>query len=197
MLKCTVKGFTRPCQPVTGGIDRLFVADAYDFNFTSDSAGSDGEPSGYASMARHTGALTASGAFLYEITSLDESIGVDIAQANADGSSSSYEYTISARLAQMTQSITNFNVRLDAAATCCQMLFIWISNDSHIFVVGERNVDSDVITRFKFRQDGSRFTWGKKFEDFNGQDLSIKGKYSRAPYELNSSIAALEAFLAP
>src|SRR3954465_9755653 len=126
MLGCTVKGFKRSCAAVTGGIDRLFVADAYDFDFTSDSAGSDGEPTGYASVARHTGALTASGAYLYEIDSLVDTIGVDVTQANADGSSSSYEYTIAARLAQMTQSVTNFNARLDAAAVCCQLLFIWV-----------------------------------------------------------------------
>lgn len=195
MLGCTVKGFTRPCSPVTGGVDRLFVGDSNDFDFTSDTP-VDGDPTGYAAIALHTGALTASGAFLYEIDSLVDTIGVDITQSNPDGSSSSYEYTIAARLAQMTQAMTNFNYKLDSAAVCCQLLFVWVTNDGHIFVVGEKYVDADVITRFRLRNDGSRFSSGKKFTDFNGQDLSIKGTYSRLPYEFTGTIGDIEAMAA-
>jgi hypothetical protein len=183
MLGCSLGGYNRLCAPVTGGVDRLLVGDAFDFDFTTAPLDADGNPTGYDNIALHAGALTVSGAWLFEIDSLVETIGVDITQANADGSSSSYEYVITARLAQMSQQMTNFNIKLDAAATCCQMVFIWRNNDGRIFVVGERNVDGDVITRFRFRQDGSVVHTGKLFTDFNGEDLSLKGSYLRLPYE--------------
>lgn len=195
MLGCQVRGFSRPCAPVTGGISDLLVGDSNDFDFTSDTPDGNGEPTGYASVALHTGALTQSGALLYRIESLDQSIGVDITQANADGSSSSYEYVISSRLAQILQNMTNFNYKLDAAAQCCQLIFVWRSNDGHIFIAGEKYVDSDSIVPFKIRNDGSKFSWGKKFSEFNGEDLSLKGSYSRLPYEFTGSWTAIEALL--
>lgn len=138
---------------------------------------------GDGSGAVATSFLSTGGAYLFEIDSIIDTIGVDIAQSNADGSNSSYEYTITARLAQMSQALTNFNKKIDGAALCCQLVFVWRMNDGRIFVIGEKYVDATAITRFRFRQDGSRISTGKKFTDFNGEDLSIKGSYSRLPYE--------------
>lgn len=146
--------------------------------------------------ATATAALSSGGAYFFKIDSVPDQIGVDIAQANADGSTSSYEYTISARLAQMSQALTNFNAKLDGAAQCCQMLFVWRNNDGKIFVVGEKYVDDDIIVKFSFRQDGSKISTGKKFTDFNGEDLSIKGSYSRKPYEFTGGWSAISAFMA-
>lgn len=141
------------------------------------------------------GATATGGAYLYSINSLEDTIGVDITQANVDGSSSSYDYLIAARLTKMSQTLTNFNSKIDAAAACCQMIFIWRSNDGTIFVAGEKYVNNLIIPKFKFRQDGSKFQSGKKFTEYNGQDLSIKGVYSRAPYEFTGGIGALQAFI--
>lgn len=182
MLGCSVGGYIKACTPVTGGIDQLLVGDANDFDWTSDTADGNGDPTGYASVALHSGANASSGALLYEIDSIVDSLGVDITQANADGASSSYEYVITARLAQMSMQLTNFSAKLDSAALCCQLVFVWRMNDGTIFVMGEKYVDNSAITRFRFRQDGSKVSTGKKFTDFNGDDLSIKGSYSRLPY---------------
>lgn len=150
---------------------------------------------GGGSGAAATSSLSTGGAFLFNIDSLVDTIGVDITQANADGSSSSYEYAITARLAQMSQQMTNFAAKLDGAAVCCQLVFVWRTNDGKIMVAGEKWVDAESITRFRVRQDGSKYSIGKKFTDFNGADLSLKGSYSRLPYEFTGGWAAIEALM--
>ena len=143
------------------------------------------------------GATAANGAYLFEIDSLDDTIGVDMTQSNADGSSNAWEYLIAAKLAQFSQQMTNFNKKIDAAAACCQLIFVWRNNDGKIFVAGEKYVNNVLIPKFKLRQDGSKIQTGKKFTDSNGQDLSIKGTYSRPAYEYTGGMAALQSFIAP
>lgn len=147
--------------------------------------------------AAATTTLSTGGAYFFGIDSIADFISMDITQSNADGSNSSYDYSITARLAQMSQALTNFNAKLDAAALCCQLLFIVRTNDQKIHVVGEKYVDTDILTRFTFRQDGSKIQTGKKFTDFNGEDLLIKGTYSRKPYEFTGGWASIVTFLKP
>lgn len=143
-----------------------------------------------------TGGVSATDAGkLYEITSLENTLGVEINQTLTDGSSS-WEYVITARLAQMSQQMTNFNSKIDAAATCCELLFVWWNNDGKLFVAGEKYVDGVRQRPFKIRQDGSKIQTGKTFTEFNGQDLSMKGTFSRPPYEFTGGMEALESFLA-
>lgn len=190
MLGCAVAGYTKACSVITGGTDLLLVGDANDFNFTKGVG-----DAGYTAIARRSGATAEDGANLFEIESVFDSIGVDISQSNTEGTSSAWEYVISARLAQMSQAMTAFNEKIDAAAVCCQLVFIWRMNDGKIFVAGEKYVGGSSIPRFKFRQDGSKISGGKKFTDFNGQDLSLKSTYSRPPYEFTGGMAAIEPFL--
>lgn len=143
-----------------------------------------------------TGATAAGGAYLYEITSQADSLSVDIDQSNTDGSPS-YAYTFAARLAQMSQTLTNFNVKIDGAAACGQLLVVWITNDNKVFVAGERYVASLKVFGFKIRQDGSKLQSGKKFAEFNGQDLALKGTYGRPPFEFSGGNAGLSTFIAP
>lgn len=277
MIGCNLTGYTRACASVTGGVSNLLVGDANDFNFVAGTLDANGNKTGYASLARRTGAYgsesvygvtitdggtgytvdfavtftggggtgaagtahvgyagevtdvtidtpgsgytsaptpdfsagagsgatgtavmygSATGAFLYEIDSVEDQISVDITQANADGSSNTYDYTIVARLAQMSQALTNFNERIDAAAICCQMVFVWKNNDGTIFVAGEKYVGGSTITKWKFRQDGSKISTGKKFQDFNGEDLSIKSSYFRKPYVYTGLWSTIEALMA-
>lgn len=137
-----------------------------------------------------------SSAVLFEIDSLTDSINVELTQANADGSSSAWSYVIAAKMAQWKQNMTNFNKKIDAAAACCQLVFVWQNNDGSIFVAGEKYVDGVKIVPFKLWQDGSKIATGLKFTDFNGQDLSIKGTYSRPANEFTGGMAALQAFIA-
>jgi hypothetical protein len=143
-----------------------------------------------------TGATAAGGAYLYEVISAVDTLGVDIDQTNPNGSSG-YAYTFSARLAQMSQTLTNFNSKLDSAANCCQLLVIWVTNDNKVFVAGERTVGGNKIVPFRIKQDGSKFSSGKKLDDFNGQDLSLKGSFGRLPFEFTGGLAGLTTFIAP
>lgn len=143
------------------------------------------------------GATAAGGAFLYEIESLVDSIDVQLTQANADGSSSAWSYLIAANMANFGMAMTNFNKKIDAAAACCQLGFVWQQNIGGIFVAGEKYVGGTLIQKFRLRQDGSKILSGKKFSDFNGQNLSIKGDYLRPPYEFSGGMTALQDFIAP
>lgn len=135
------------------------------------------------------------GPVLFEVDSLTDSISIDVDQSNADGSVSAWEYTISAKLAQWKQQMTNFNKRLDAAASCCELVFLMQLNDGTWLVAGEKYVDGNKIVPFKLRQDGSKIYSGLKFTDPNGQDLSIKGTYSRPPYEFIGGTQAVDALV--
>lgn len=171
MLGVSVKGFVQQCAVVTGGVSELWVADAEDFDFTEGAADADGDSTGYSAVARRAGATAGGGAYLYPIQSQTETLGVEISQANAEGSSSSYEYVITARLLQMSQAMTNFSKKLDNASICGQLVFVWRNNDGKIFVAGEKYVGGAKIVGFRFRQDGSKSQTGKKFSEFNGKDL--------------------------
>lgn len=195
MIGCSVQGYTRACSVVTGGVDILLVGDANDFTFTAGAAGTDGSATGYSAVALRTGATAEDGAMLYEIQSLEETIGVDLTQSNSDGITSAWEYAITARMAQMSQQLTNFNTKIDGAAACCQLLFIWRNADGKIFVAGEKYVANTRITKFKLRQDGSKISTGKKFSEFNGQDLSIKGSYYRGPHEFTGAFSVIQALM--
>ena len=143
------------------------------------------------------GATAAGGAYLYNVDSLIDSINVEVSQADSEGASSAYEFAIVARLAKASQALTNFSKKLDLASICGNLLVVWRQNDGSIFVAGEKFVGSSTIPRFRIRQDGSKSQTGKKFSDFNGTDLSLKGTYLRGPYEYTGGIAGLSAFIAP
>jgi hypothetical protein len=195
MIGCSVKGYKRACSTNVGGADLLLVGDANDFDLTLGAADVDGNATGYSAIARRAGATAAGGAYLFEIESLEDTIGVEITQANAEGFGSTYDYLIGARMVQMSQAMTNFNMKMDQAAVCCHLIFVWRNQDGKIFVAGEKYVGGSRITKFKLRQDGSKIGGGKKFSDFNGQDLSIKGIYSRPAFEFTGGIASIEGFM--
>lgn len=195
MLSVNVQGYSPACSPTVGGADLLLVGDAADFDFTEGAPDSNGNPTGYSAIARRSGATTSGGAYLYEIKSLQDSIMVEISQANSDFSSSEYQYVVGAKLAKMSQAMTNFNKKMDAASVCGQLVFVWRNNDGSIFVAGEKFVNGVQVIRFRFRQDGSKIGNGKKFSDFNGQDLSFKASYLRAPYEFTGGIGSITGMM--
>lgn len=197
MIGCTAQGYTRSCSPTVGGASLLWVGDANDFDFTSDAPDVNGNATGYSAVALRPTSGDTSVMLFFGIDSIEDTINVTMSQANADGSSSAWSYAITARMAQFSQAMTNFNQKIDAAAACCQLVYVWANNDGTIFVAGEKYVDGLILVpKFKLRQDGSKIDIGKKFTDFNGQDLSIKGDYSRPAYQFTGGIAGLDAFLA-
>jgi len=141
-------------------------------------------------------AASAGGAYLYEINSLDESISFKATQSYTDGSVE-YAYEIKAKAAKFGQSLTNFSKKMDAAALCCQLVFVVRANDGSYLVAGEKYVGGLELPKWRIRQDGSVFELGTVFKSFNGGDLSFKGTYLRAPYEFVGGPGALAAFIAP
>lgn len=197
MIKCNVVGYVANCNSAVGGVGNLYVADANDFEFTSGAADTDGSASGYASVARRTGATTAGGAYFYEIKSVIDSLSVDVAQSNTERTSSEYAYEIKAKVPTLSQKMTNFAKKMDAASVCCDLLFVWIGFNGEIMVAGEKFVDGSEIPPFRFYQDGSKFTTGVKFSAFNGGELSFKSAYLRLPYEYTGARSTIAAFVAP
>ena len=193
MLSVSIKGYAPSCSTSVGGVSTLLVGDALDFDWTPGTANSDGSASGYSTVARRSGATADGGAGFYEIISLQDSISVDISQANSEFASSAYEYTITAKAAQFGQAMTDFAMKMDTASICGQLIFVWVDNVGNIFVAGERSVGGNFIPKFRFKQDGSKFSSGKKFADFNGADLSFKASYLRTPFQFTGGISAITA----
>ncbi|MBL0233271.1 MAG: hypothetical protein IPQ08_06360 [Chitinophagaceae bacterium] len=140
-------------------------------------------------------ASAAGGAYLYEIDALDDTL--DLVATQSFETSSSYAYEIKAQVGQFSQKLTNFSKKLDAAATCCQLLFIMFTNDNKILVMGELYVGDARLPKWKIRQNGSTFTPGVNFTAFNGGNLVFTGNYLRLPYEFTGGIASLAPFIAP
>ncbi|MGN6438376.1 MAG: hypothetical protein ACTHMM_17670 [Agriterribacter sp.] len=198
MLGCKVQGYKRACAPSVGGVGTLLVGDANDFNFTEASEGSDADVSGYATIQRRVGAVEGGGAYLFPVDSLSDSISVEMdITSDVEQGSTSYAYTVVARLSKMSQQLVTFNKKIDAAYQCCQLLIVWRNNDGAVFVAGEKYVNDQTIPPFRFRQDGGKIQTGKKFTEFNGQDLSLKADYLRAAYEFVGGFSAIEAMIAP
>lgn len=140
-------------------------------------------------------ATAAGGAFLYEISSNEDSISLEVTQSNSEGSSSEWAYDIKSKAAKLSQALTNFTKKMDAAAQCCQLVFVMVMNDGTILVMGEKYVNDLQIPKWKIRQDGTKMQTGATFKDFNGADLNFKGTYLRAPYEFTGGLAALNPFI--
>lgn len=186
---------TAPAITLTGGGGSGATAHAVVASGVITSIVVDAGGTGYTSAPTVVIASSA-GVKLFSIDSLVDTMAVTVTQANADGSSSSYAYDITASLAQFSQRMAVFNSKIDAAAGCCRLVFVWINNDGKIFVAGEKYVDATKIgVPFRLWQNGSKIATGAKFTDKNGQDISIKGTYSRLPYEFTGGISAIDAFL--
>jgi hypothetical protein len=191
MLSVSIKGYAPACSLSVGGVSTLLVGDALDFDFTPGAANTDGSASGYSAVALRTGATSTGGAGFYEIISLQDSIGVEITQANSEFASSAYEYAISAKAAQLSQAMTNFAMKMDTASVCGQLVFIWVDNIGNIYVAGERSVGGNFIPKFRFKMDASKMSTGKKFSDFNGAELMFKASYLRGPMKFTGGISAI------
>lgn len=137
-----------------------------------------------------------SGQKLFEITSVIDSLSVDVSQSNPESTSSEYAYEIKAKAARFGQSLAVFANKIDAASVCCDLIFVWVNNDGTIQVAGEKYVNSLKVPAFRFKQDGSKFSTGAKFSAFNGGDLLFKGTYFRLPYEFTGGMGALAPFIA-
>ena len=132
------------------------------------------------------------GRLLYEIVSLADSLTAKATQSRTDGSTQ-WAYEIGGRLLKMQQGLVQFAEKLDAAAACGQLMWVWQDNNGAWWVIGEKYVGSNILTKFRILQDGSVVDWGTALNTFNGMTLSAKGNYSRPPYTFTGGSSGILA----
>lgn len=190
MLGVSVTGYQQTCTNNSGGISRLWVGDAEDFNLTSGASGA--QKDGYSAIARRTGATHVGGADLYEMI-LQEDSGKVTATNSETAGSAQWAYALEGQLIQVQQSMIDFAQKLDAASLCGQLIWVWQDNNGKIWVAGEKYVDAAAIVKFKIRQNGSVIDFGQALNTFNGMNFKAQGNYTRPAYEFSGGFTALSA----
>lgn len=137
------------------------------------------------------GAVYDSGAKMFAITFKEDEC--EYTYSRADSNSSSYEHNWAFQLEDNDQSLTTLMQAIDAASYCCGIGIIFRLNSGKIFVAGERFVGGTEIPLFKVKHGNTDGTTGKVYEDFNGANMKLKAKYSRALYEYSGTWASIQA----
>lgn len=190
MLQVSVIGYSQACESNSGGISRIWVGDAADFDLTAGAPNA--EEAGYSAIARRAGATHAGGADLFEVVFRDESGNVQVTQSVEEGSAQ-WAYNLQASLLRNQQIQSRFLIKLDTASICGQLLWVWEDYNGKIFMAGEMYVGGALQRKFKLRQNGSVMSWGQTLNNFNGTNLQIQGNYFRPPYEFTGGILAIQA----
>lgn len=189
MLSVVVEGYGQVCTSNnSGGVSRLWVGDAEDFTLTAGVTSA--QAAGYSAIARR--GTDEEERLLYEIVSADDGIIAKATQSIAEGSSA-WAYEVGAKLIKMQQGLSRFAEKLDAAAICGQLIWVWQDNNGKVWLAGEKWVGTNTLPKFKIKQDGSVVDWGQAFTNFNGMTLSAKGTYTRPPYEFTGGVAGIIA----
>ncbi len=195
MLCTNLQSINRVCGPTSGGISRVWIFDPYDFDFTQAVADPiTGAAAKYTVVAiRETGEVPApiEGAAMLPVKFQKEEAEYKFAQSRK-GCSVKYEHSLEFQLADLDQSITNWNAAVDAAGCCCGVGLIIQLKSGKIFVAGERFVnDAEISIALELTQDGSSGTSGKLLDDFNGETVVIKGNHGRKLYEYSGTVQSI------
>jgi hypothetical protein len=137
----------------------------------------------YSALAERDGATTPS---IYIVDFQIEN-GEWTWKQSVNGCSVKYEFEWILQLTENAQLLTTFLQSMDRGACCCGIGIIFRLNSGKMFVAGERFVNSEAITRFIIKHDGSDGTSGKLLDDYNGANLHLKGSYTRNLYEFNGT----------
>jgi hypothetical protein len=182
MVCVNLKGYTRACGAVTGGISDIGIFDPNDLNFTQVAA-IDGVTQQYSAVAERATVVSPS-VFIVNFQ-VDE--GEWTWKQSVKGCSVKYEHEFVFQLTENAQLLTTFQQAMDAAGCCCGIGLIVRLNSGKIFVAGEKYVNEASIPRFTIKQDGSDGSSGKLFDDYNGGNIHFKGSYSRNLYEYSGT----------
>lgn len=182
MLCVQLAGYNRECGSVSGGLSDVAIFDPYDLDFTQAAAVS-GVAQPYTALAERDGATTPS---IYIVDFQIEN-GEWTWKQSVNGCSVKYEFEWILQLTENAQLLTTFLQSMDRGACCCGIGIIFRLNSGKMFVAGERYVNSEAITRFIIKHDGSDGTSGKLLDDYNGANLHLKGSYTRNLYEFNGT----------
>ncbi|WNI34691.1 hypothetical protein [Chryseobacterium sp. SG20098] len=194
MLSFQGQSYKTPCGTLSGGIAELYWFDPEDFNFTQAAPSPALILPPYTAIEQREGATTAAGAKLFPID-LEDQTGKFVVKQTINGRSTKWEYETTGEIAKVSNGLTNFFARLDAASVCSNIGLVIIDNTGTIHIVAEKYVNDLAISKFRMKHDGSEIHLEEAFDGKNGAALSLKGVYSRGPLEFTGGRAALEAFI--
>lgn len=191
MLSIDVLGYAAQCDPVNGGISRVWVFDPADIDWTQVTPGDV-----YTACALAAGATTAAGGGFREIK-FDYLEGEYKAPFTRKNSSVKYNHALTLHLPQISQDMTKFLETLQKAAACASLGFVFQLNTGKVLVMGESIVNGDKIVQFRvLLDDGTEVGSGKMLDDSQGATVVFKGDYVRPLYEYTGGVSTIEALLA-
>lgn len=188
MLCVTLKSFQRSCGATTGGVSRVWIFDREDFNFTQAAAEADGSLPAYTAIARRVGA---DDGLMYPVKFEKDEAEYKYTMTRK-GSSVKYDHQLEMLLSNLDLFITQWNIKVDAAAACCGIGIIIELNSGVMMVLGEKYVNANAIAGdWRITQDGSSGTSGKLRDDVNGHTAVLKGDYSRLAYTYSGTVQSI------
>lgn len=189
MLCVNLISYSSPCGATSGGVSDIWIYDPSDFNFIQEKeTGKGANP--YSAISLVDGATKEGGARMFRVKFKRKEAEFNFTHSS-EGCSVTYEFELSAKLPNLSNDLTNFLSSLDAAGCCCGLGIIIFLNSGKILVLGEKNVNSEVIPYFEVVMNGTKGGSGKTFKDFNGADVMLKGEYSRMAREFVGGVQAI------
>lgn len=191
-LAVKLVGYAAACAAISGGVSRLWVFDNKDYTFTQAAFDPATGHAPYTAITAMTGADAAGAAMLplkFERFEVEYTY-----KQSRKGRFSKYEHQLQFKMADLSQSLANWNVLLDAASACEGVGLIIQLVTGKILVMGEAIIGGNPIeVPMYVMQDGSSGTSGKVMDDFNGQDTILKTDYNRPLLEFTGGLAAITA----
>lgn len=193
MLSIQVSGYTKQCDPITGGVSRVFVFDPADMDWTQGAITAPGLAA-YTAVGLHGGATILGGSGFFEI-GFDYLEGDYKGTPSVKGSSQKYTHQLTLHLPEMSQRLTNFIFAMQSALTCTSLGFVIVLNTGKIFIMGEKIVNAaELAAVFRvIMGDGGEIGSGKAMDDPQGATVVFKGDYGRPLNEFTGGIAAITA----
>jgi hypothetical protein len=140
-----------------------------------------------------SGATLAGGARMYPFSFYENTGEYTFDNPSADTCSTKYSHTLVGQILNIGQDLTNYLASLSQAGCCCGLGVIFELNNSKVMVMGEKFVGNVEQRRFKIKM-SSKGGSGKKYEDFNGADVTLAGDFTRPLFEFTGGVPAILAF---
>lgn len=140
-----------------------------------------------------TGPTVAAGGRLFSFGFYENTGEYTYENPDTETCSTKYSHSMVGQFLNISQGLNNYLLSLGTAGCCCGLGMIIELNSGVILVMGEKYVGNVEQKRFKLKL-SSKGGSGKKFEDFNGAEVTVKGDFIRPLYTFTGGVAALLAF---
>lgn len=139
------------------------------------------------------GATLAGGGKLYPFYFYENTGEYTFDNPDTDTCSTKFSHTLVGQFLNISQSLNNYLNSLGQAGCCCGLGVIFELNSGVVLVMGEKFVGNTEQRRFKVKM-SSKGGSGKKYEDFNGAEITLKGDFTRSLNTYTGGVASLLAF---